>query len=423
MPMTAGKLVQLYNANPDGYLDELDQLLGRTTDEEGFKCIRDPMFRPRQLSILDVGEAFVGRDALRKLYDNPFGRRGGHAVTTPPANWRFEEVGGGALGPSEFQAINVWLGTVDGLVGAELIDRYNLATMQARELVTWKMGVRVQENKLTRYGFATAPTDDIQPAQEFPSGDLAADWIRANRMRKQGEALAITWEAAHFDQTDSIMDAVSGENGLAIRFAVVIDERVQKAIWGIDNTYNRLGTVTNTYLTTGAYVNKIDNQLIAATTSIDAAEQALLAQTDPSTGLEVAPPEGERFLIVTPFKFLTASRLAAPFGEEVGTLSDTSRMQKAGPFYTGIKAYRNQRAVRLMVAGAGVTAAQANERWIWGNTKSAFQYRSAKDITTYRYTIQDSPALARKDVLMEIDCSEMGSTTVVEPRYVVLSKK
>src|SRR5262245_7185568 len=349
MPMTAGKLVALWRANPEDYEAELDGLLGKTVDEEGFRCIKDPVFRPRQLSILDVGEAFVGRDALRRLYSNPYGMRGGRARTAPEVGWRFEEVGGGALGPSEFQAINVWLGTVDGLVGAELIDRYNLATMQARELVTWKLDVRVQENKLVRYGFATAPAADLQPGQEFPSGDLAADWIRANRMLKQGEALSITWEAAHFDQTDSIMDAVSGENGLAVRFAVAIDERVQKAIWGIDNTYNRLGTITNTYLTSGAYVNKIDNQLLAQTTSIDAAEQALLAQTDPSTGLEVAPPEGERFLIVTPFKFLTASRLAAPFGEEVGTLSDISRMEIDRPFYTGIKAYRNQRAVRLMV--------------------------------------------------------------------------
>jgi hypothetical protein len=39
----------------------------------------------------------------------------------------------------------------------------------------------------------------------------------------------------------------------------------------------------------------------------------------------------------------------------------------------------------------------------------------AKDITTYRYTLEDTAALARRDVLMELDCSEMGDVTVKEP--------
>jgi hypothetical protein len=95
-----------------------------------------------------------------------------------------------------------------------------------------------------------------------------------------------------------------------------------------------------------------------------------------------------------------------------------------------IKPFRMIRATRLMQAattanppGLGLTLAQAQERWIWGSTRKAFQYRSAKDITTMRYTMTDSPSLARKDVLMEVDVSEMGSVTTVEPRYVVLSTK
>jgi hypothetical protein len=425
MPITAGRLVDLYRSDPHGYEEELQSLLGVTTDEDGYRCIKDPILKPRSLSIKDLGEAFLGRAGMRRLYERgPGGLRGGRAA------FAAEEVGGGALGPSEYQGINAWLGTVDGLLGAELLDRYNLATQVARELVTWKMNVRVQENKLTRYGFPTAPTEDLQPGQEFPAGDLSADWVRANRMRKQGEVLSVAWEAMHFDQTDSLMDAVGGDNGLAVRFAVVIDERIQRSLWGIDNTYNRLGTVSNTYLAAGAYTNLLANHpLTNTTTPIDEAEQALLRQTDPNTGLEIAPPDDERFLIVTPYKFLTASRLASPFGEELGALSDPARMQTQ-QFYTGIRPFRMIRATRLMMApiagtppGLGLTLAQAQERWIWGSTKRALQYRSAKDITTYRYSMTDSPSLARRDVLMEIDVSEMGSVTCVEPRNLVLSTK
>src|SRR5262249_15052146 len=164
------------------------------------------------------------------------------------------------------------------------------------------------------------------------------------------------------------------------------------------------------------------------TTCIDSAEQRLLAQTDPNTGLEIAPPDDTRFLIVTPYRYLTASRLASPFGEEIGTQTDTSRMEIPRPFYTNIRSFRMIRATRLMMVaanamppGLGLSLPQAQERWIWGSTKLAFQYRSAKDITTYRYSITDSPDLAKRDVLMEMDVSEMGAGTCVEPRYVVLS--
>src|SRR5262245_57151823 len=422
MGITAGRLADLYRQDPENYEPELHALLGYSTDEEGFRVIKDPVFKPRSLSVKDLGEAFLGTEGMRRLYEHgPFGLKGGRARMVG------EEVGGGALGPWGCSSLNAWLATLDGLLGGELLDRYNLATRLARELVTWKMRVRIQENKQVRYGFPTEPMQDLHPGQEFPSGDLTADWIRNNRMRKQGETIAVTWEAMHFDQTDSLLDAVGGDNGLAVRFAVTIDERIQRAIWGIENTYNRLGTVTNTYLASGAYSNLLTLHPLTNTTQpLDEAEQALLRQTDPNTGLEIAPPEDERFLIVTPFKYLTASRLASPFGEELGTLNDTARMQTT-QFYTAIRPFRMIRATRLMTSAfpgyTPISLLQAQERWIWGSTKRAFQYRSAKDITTYRYSITDSPNLAKRDVLMEIDVSEMGSVTIVEPRYVVLSTK
>src|SRR5215471_5660303 len=98
--ITAGKLAERWRADPDSYYDELDALLGKTTDDDGYKCIKDPVLRPRSLSIKDVGEAFLGRAELKHLYESgPFGLRGGRARTVG------EEVGGGALGPSQFQAI------------------------------------------------------------------------------------------------------------------------------------------------------------------------------------------------------------------------------------------------------------------------------------------------------------------------------
>jgi hypothetical protein len=322
------------------------------------------------------------------------------------------------LGPSQFLGLNAWLATVDGLLGAELLERYTFAVQMARELIEWKMDVRIQEGKMIRYGATSAPADDILPTQEFPSGDLGADWVRANRMKKQAMALAVSWEAAHFDQTDSLIDAA---DAIADRFALTISERVEKAIWGVDNTYNYKGTITDTYRTTGSYINKITNELVN-TLSLDAAEQQLLAQTDPVTGLEIDTPAMNRVLISTIANRFLATRLAVAQTVNTGALDDPERMD-APAFYQTFQVFNSQRSVRLMVAGLGITSTQAGKRWVWGDTKGAFQYRSAKDITTYRYTLEDTAALARRDVLMELDCSEMGSVTVKEPRRVVLNIK
>src|SRR5262245_32940233 len=104
MAFSAGRLADLWRANPDDYEDELQSLLGVTTDDEGFRIVKDPIIKPRQLSVKDVGEAIMGAAAMRRLYERgPFGLRGGRARTVG------EEVGGGALGPSEFASLNAWL--------------------------------------------------------------------------------------------------------------------------------------------------------------------------------------------------------------------------------------------------------------------------------------------------------------------------
>jgi hypothetical protein len=423
MAITAGKLVKLYQADPENYEDELDRLLGVTEDDDRFRCVRDPVFRPRQISVLDVGEAFVGREGLRRIWQRPYGMRGGRAHTRPDGTWAAEEVGGGAMGPSQFQALNAWMSTIAGLFGAELLAQSESAVQLARELVSWKMDVRVQEPMMVRYGIPTAPNEDLQPSQEFPSGDIGSDWVRANRMRKQGEALAITWEAAHFDWTDTILDAASGPTGLAMRLSLVVNERVERAIWGVENTYNRQGTITNTYRTTGNYVNMQDNPLLDIP-SLDKAEQQLLSQTDPASGLEIVPPSPQRTLITGIFNRLLAERLANPLGVNVGSLTSDERID-ATKFYQPFQVISSIRAIRIMTSAypgwTPITSTQAQKRWVWGDTKAAFVYRSAKDITTYRFDITDSPALARRDVLMELDASEMGSVTVMEPRAVVLN--
>lgn len=420
MRMTAGDLVDLYEADPDNYYDELDARLGVTHDERGFKTIKSPLLNRRSLSFLDIGEAFCGKHVLRTLHERPYGMRGGRARTRLAAG---EEVGAGALGPSQFQAINAWLGTTAGLLGAELLARYEEAARIAREIVTWELNVRTQDVKLPRYSRPTLPTEDLLPKQEFPSGNLGAEFVRANRLSKQGESLAVTWEASHFDQTGDLMEA-AGQ--LSDGIGHNVENKVMRGVFGIENTYEYNGTRTDTYRTTGSYVNKITNQLVDED-SIDVAEQQLLAQTDPGTGRPMMF-RGPRNIITSQALALTAQRISRMTSVEVGALSDASRFITS-PTITGLNPYISQFIQPLLTTSdvrfsyTAITLAQAKQRWVYGDTKGAFKYRSAKDLTTYQFTITDDPALARKDVLMEMDVSEMGSLSVIETRRAILNIK
>jgi hypothetical protein len=421
MASLVDKLVRTWRTDPDNYEQELEGLLGVITDENGYRCIRDPVIRPRRVSILDCAEAFIGREGLRAISGRPYGMRGGRARLVPEADWRAEDAGGGAIGPSHFGAMSAWLATTAGLFGAELLDQYNVIINPARQLVDWKMDVRVQEPMIARYGMPSAPAEDLQPSQEFPSGDLGSDWIRAARMRKQGEALPIAWEAAHFDWTDTILGAAEQ---LAQRLAITVDERIERGLWGVENTYNRQGTVGNTYRSSGTFINIVPGNQLVNTLNLDKAEQALLSQKDPITGLEIEPVSPQRILITNPAYRMTAERLANPLGVSSGALSSPEQIHVSG-FYMTFQVYTSKRAVRILTSAwpgyTPLTVPVATDRWLWGDPKMAFQYRSAKDVTTHRFDITDSPSLARRDVLMELDASEMGSLTIREPRAMTLN--
>ncbi len=429
MRITAGQLANKYNAmvkaNPklpgrvvaEQYANEIRSELGYDVDDDGYKIInkKKQVFHQKQISILDLGEAICGRETLRKLYDN------GPRVVS-------EEVGGGALGPSQFAAINAWLGATDGLLGAELMEHYTYAIEMARVIVKWEMDVRFQENKRIRYSIPqNAPTDDLEPGQELPSGDLRGEFVRHRRMEKQGESLGVTWEASHFDQTQSLMEAAGM---MGTRFGITIDERVLRAVFGIGlkaNSYKYNDVNTNTYLLAGAYVNQLNNALLTEAKSLDTAEQLLLKQTDPATGLEIDVRK-ERYIITVPALRLTAFRLQNPISGslQVGSLTADDRYNTLN-YITDLKVHWSQRLPRLLSTANGadyaapLSLAQANTRWVYGDTQRAFVYRSAKDITTYRYSIAEAPQLAKRDVLMEIDVTEMGAVSVIEPRFCVLN--
>jgi len=427
--ISVGGLLSLYESLGDvfQYLDALDSLLGVKTAPSG-RMYRDrPKINPTDYSFTDLCEAFCGRKYLQTLKQTPYGVRGGRAVTNPTIEQARENIGGGSLGPSQFLNINAFSGTVGGLLGASYMDGYNSANFIGDRITSLKTNIRGQNQKRVRYSPATNKPTVLKPGQEIPRSNIEEDWIRDTTMVRRGESVALTREAVHFDWTDGLVESAK-DNGY--QFREDREERQLKAVFGVVNNYERKGAAGNTYLdaaAAGAFINKITNALTDEN-ALDNAFQILANMTDPITGKKIDVTATELFLITTPYKRATASRLARSTQHRFGDgASNTDANYVAKDPVLEFTHEWTTRAVDLMTAatpvGLGLTQAQAQERWVYGNTKKAFQTIEAWPFITQTFTVGEDASLMRYGIFVEVIGEEYSEVTVLEPRFALLNIK
>jgi hypothetical protein len=427
--ITVGGLLSLYESLGDvhQYLDALDTLLGVRTAPSGREYRDRPKINPTDYSFTDLCEAFCGRRYLQTLKQAPYGLRGGRAVTNPTAEQARENIGGGSLGPSQFMNINAFSGTVGGLLGASYMDGYNSANFIGDRITSLKTNIRGQNQKRVRYSPATNKPTVLKPGQEIPRSNIEEDWIRDTAMVRRGESVALTREAVHFDWTDGLVESAK-DNGY--QFREDREERQLKAVFGVVNFHERKGVASNTYLAAadaGAFVNKITNALVDEI-SLDNAFQTLANMTDPITGKKIDVTGDQLFLISTAYKRGTASRLARStqhrFGD--GAAATDAVYVPKDPILEFTHEWTT-RAVDLMTpaapGGLGLTQAQAQERWVYGNTRKAFQTIEAWPFITQTFTIGEDASLMRYGIFVEVIGEEYSEVTVIEPRYALLCIK
>jgi hypothetical protein len=427
--ISVGGLLSLYESLGDvhQYLDALDTLLGVRTAPSGRMYRERPKINPTDYSFTDICEAFCGRKYVRTLKEAPHGLRGGRAITNPTIEQARENIGGGAMGPSQFANINAFSGTVGGLLGASMMDGYNSANFIGDRITSLKPNIRGQNQKRVRYSPVTNKPTVLKPGQEIPASNVEEDWIRDTTMERRGEAVELTREAVHWDWTDSLVESAKD---IGYQFREDREERQLKAVFGVVNRYARKDVASNTYLTladAGAYVNKITNALTDENT-LDTAFQTLSNMSDPVTGKKIDVMADELFLITTPYKRATASRLARSTQHRFGdgaNQGDANYVPK-DPVLEFTPEWTT-RAIDLMTAaapaGLGLTLAQAQERWVYGNTRKAFQTIEAWPFITQTFTIGEDASLMRRGIYVMVVGEEYSEVTVLEPRYVLLNIK
>ncbi len=435
MRITAGSLAKRMKAVPFKTFDkELDVLVGIKTLPNGAR-VRDreneAVLTAESHAWCDIGEAVVGREVMRKMRDMRFGTLKGGRWQGPAA----EGAGEGAMGPSQFAAINYWSETVARILEATQLVKFEEPQMSGPLLTTLRPGVVQNLGRRPRYSPPTEKTKKLQPNEPIPMGSIDAEWIDVNPVEKHGQALAIATETMLFDGNQGA--AVEAVGNISYQIGWAKEDRILRSVWGIENTY-RYGaadsggasTSFNTYYDAAAaqqYVNKVTVDLLSET-DLDTVEQLFLGMKHPRTGFPINVTT-KRMLAVTPGKLMVARRLSRITSIEQGARATApAAVETTAPTWAGpiIDPMVSQRARDLMQTDfpeygwTALTAAQAGKRAVYGDPQRAFEYREARPFQSWNWNMTQDPSLALNDCFMMIVGLEQGSVTTVEPRHVVL---
>lgn len=437
--VTAGKLADRLKKIPfSQYERELDVLLGLKVLPNGARRVDrsvSPEITGDSHSWADIGEAICGRDLMKRMKERRFGNiRGGRWEAS-------EDAGAGAMGPSQFQAINYWSETTAKILEAVGLAQYEQPEFITDKITTLKPGVVMNMGRRSRY---SPPTTSVKkkllPNEPIPMGSMDAEWIDVNPVEKHGQGLAIATETMLFDGKQG--EAVEAVQNISYQIGWSKEDRGLRALFGIENTYrygaaDSAGTSTtyNTYQTAAVglanYINVAPLVDIDTEEDLDTIEQLYLAMKHPRTGYPINVG-GQRMLITMPFKTMAARRLSRITSIEQGARAAApSAVETTSPTWAGplIQPMVSQRAYDLMITAdaalgwTALTGAQAKYRAVYGDPKKAFEYREARPFQSWSWNMTQDPSLALHDCFMMVVALEQGSVTITEPRHVVLVTK
>lgn len=373
--------------------------LKRQYDREPERCVRQlceslesGALRPENFSIRDLYESICGEEALRAL--NPRRKSGGIALLEA-AN---------AVDTSAFSTITgqiIFNRIKQNYEAPEFIWPYLVETIQTSFL----NGERIPG--VSQLGDKAEIVDEGMP---YPHIGLSEEYIDTAPTSKRGFIVPVTREIIVADRTGLVLKN-AGEVGTFL--GVNKERRIIDLATGATNNYKRNGTATNTYLTSGAYINQAAIPISGGTewTAIQSAWLLFDALTDPNTGLPI---------MIRPTTIIAPTALVWSFKRILGATSvETVDNQVAATTIrtTGPSPIAGLNLTILTSPFVKFQTGSATTWWI-GEPKKAFAYMEVWGIETTQ-AANNSEAEFTQDIVQRFKCSERGVAQVMDPRYMV----
>jgi hypothetical protein len=369
-----------------------------------------------EVSVRALAEAICGHDFVEEYYnpDNSFDF-GTRALTEA------------ALDPTAFVNVNVFNLSVAGLVNAQIIERFQLATRIGPELVTIKP-TNMNGQKLIGSAGVGAYTKEAKkrypgrPHMEVGFGEV---YQTTPETLEQALKVLLTKEVVFFDITGKIIEEAS-EVGDELGYGMEKD--ILDGVAGVNNSYNFLGTSYNTYQTASPWINDQSNAF-TDWTSWDKSRLLFVGRTDPVTGKEIQV-DGRDILIMPQRESLWhhfVNQTAVQRGTQ-NTGGNFPGVWNVGPTPTAF--YGNPSRVlssqilfnRATAAdGLSLSSSNATEYWWHGDFKKAFWWMENWPLTPWQASA-DELTMKDRGLVGVYGANYRGVFYTKEPRFVNRNK-
>lgn len=358
------------------------------------EALEEGHLKAQDFSVRDLFTTLI--EDGRELLDRISYRKSGGAVHLLEA--------GGAVDTSAFSNIT------GQIVYSRIKDAYQDPDFLWPDLCDTQTTQFLQGEKIPGIGRIADKAEVVGEQHPYPYVGLNEEYIETAVLKKRGFILPVTREIIIADRTGVLLRwCAEGGYWLGLNK----EKRVLDVSLGITNNYKRNGTATNTYLTSGAYVNdQTGNALNASGNEWRALEKADLlfdAITDPNTG-EPVSIQPDTMIVPSALKRSAARILSATEVTHVDNQANavTVRTKSANP-YGGVQ-------IKILSSPQVKLRTSSASKWFYGQPKRAFCYFSAWDIETLQAP-SNSEAEFMQDIMMRFKVSEMGNAQVLEPRF------
>ena len=354
------------------------------------EALAEKHLRPEDFSVRDLTEVLVGREFLDAMQP----RKSGRMSLFEAAN---------AVDTSAFSNITGQILYNKILQGYEN-PAFLWPSLCETVPTTFLDGEKIPG--ISRIGDVAEQVDEGMP---YPFVGLSEEFVETVRLIKRGFILPLTREIIIADRT-GILLRNAGEGGKYL--GINKEKRVIDLAIGVTNNYKRNGTATNTYLTTGAYVNVAGTNSLVDWTDIEKAELLFDALNDPTTGEPIVMPPSLQLLVPTALKYTAKRIVSATEIQHVDNqaAASTIRTSSSSPV-------PNYQILSSPYVGRRTGDATT---WFLGDFKGAIAYMEAWGIEPEQ---ADSNAQAKflQDIWMQYKVSEMGAAQMLEPRRLTKS--
>lgn len=348
---------------------------------------RQKHIKPGDLSIRRLFEAFV---------------EGGRELAQI---WRGEEVASygirlleaaGSVNTAMFQFLT------GNVIHEHFMDQWNDPEFIGDKLVT-PMPTDLREEDIPGVSNFGDVAEAIGELEEYPMVTLSEETVRMPSIQKRGAAVAISEEMVAYDRSGLVLKQTAD---IARTLRLNKEKRILDVVCGIVNNYVRNGVASNTYLTSGSYVNHKTTNALQDWSDVEAVELLFGNMTDPNTG-EVIPVIPKAILVPWALRHTAKHVIRATEVRQTTNTNTQTLSQSTLDDYDVI----SSQLVKQRTS--------SDSTWFMGDFKRAFVYREKKPVTVEPMPVGEK-AWSR-DMVAGWKCSEWGAVGVMEPRQVAKS--